>query len=141
VSPDISIIARAYCQRARLIRRSLLAAHHLAPIAACDRVFDRLQPDPRAQLAEAVLERLDGPILRYSMRLELLGIARRLRLSRFDACLIIAQVQHRAANGPAAPVSPRPSQGAPRPLQRFLPLAIAGMIQLGIVAAAWVILS
>jgi hypothetical protein len=92
VQRDISIIAREYCRRARLIRTALVAAR-----AERADFVDTAPADPRSQFADEVLSRLDGSILRYSMRLELLDIARSMKLSRFEASLIIAQVQHRSA--------------------------------------------
>lgn len=86
-----------------------------------------------------VIERLDGPILRYSMRLELMSNAAQLGISRFDAALVIAQVQHRAAGarfqhgGDESP--------AAAPLYGYLPFAVAVIVQLSILAGAWAIIS
>jgi len=48
-----------------------------------------------ADFAAAVENVLEGGLLRYSKRLELLKLAKRLGLERFQAALIIAQVQYR----------------------------------------------
>jgi hypothetical protein len=87
------------------IRSRRAAIQNLAVRPAATRIvpspLDISENDEHVKLrfAREVLERLDGPVLRYSMRLELHGIARRLGIARFDANLIIAQVQHRAGGG------------------------------------------
>jgi len=48
-----------------------------------------------AEFAAAVAENLEGGILRYSKRLELLQLAKVLRIDRYRAAVIIAKVQHR----------------------------------------------
>jgi hypothetical protein len=45
--------------------------------------------------AVIVEKALDGPVLRYSKRLELLRRAKRMGIGRFEANLVIATVQHR----------------------------------------------
>lgn len=47
---------------------------------------------------QRVLDAVDGPILRYSVRQRLLKQADRLGIHRFEANLIIATVQHRRRN-------------------------------------------
>jgi hypothetical protein len=57
-------------------------------------------PDPACQaFADLVVEHMDGDILRYSQRTALLRQASRLGIGRFEANLVIAAVQHRAARG------------------------------------------
>jgi len=53
----------------------------------------------RTVFASAVTEALDGPVLRYSIRLALLKQASRLGLGRFEANLVIAEVQHTQPRG------------------------------------------
>jgi len=59
------------------------------------------RPDysPASELARAVVASMDGPFLRYSARQRLLSRAARLGISRFEANLIIAAVQHRVRAG------------------------------------------
>jgi len=56
----------------------------------------------RAAFASAVRECLDGPVLRYSLRKALLKQASRLGVGRFEANLVIAEVQHAARDAPFA---------------------------------------
>ena len=55
---------------------------------------------PATRFAERVAKSLDGPILRYSMRMELLKQAERMGIERFEANLIIAAIQHRMRQRP-----------------------------------------
>jgi hypothetical protein len=57
--------------------------------------LDTLSLPPEREFAEAVEQALEGRMLRYSKRLELLQLARALHLERFQAAVIIAQVQYR----------------------------------------------
>jgi len=57
--------------------------------------LDALSLPPEREFAEAVEHALEGRMLRYSKRLELLQLARELHLERFQAAVIIAQVQYR----------------------------------------------
>jgi hypothetical protein len=98
VQRDIDHIARQYCRLARTRRRMVIAR----AATALPKVID----DPRAQFAREVIDRLDGPILRQSKRDELMRIASDLHIGRFDACLIIAQVQHQAEIAPVVEVAP-----------------------------------
>lgn len=144
------------CRAARALR----ARHAGAPRelhAALERLTVRLPttriaPSPappppeiaRMRLAREVLERLDGPILRYSMRLDLYRLARRLGISTFDASLIIAQVQHAAASRSAVE-TPEASTGhnpdRPDAGRAATPLALlaALLTQAAIVGAGWAI--
>ncbi|MGA2497733.1 MAG: hypothetical protein ABSH20_08330 [Tepidisphaeraceae bacterium] len=59
---------------------------------------------PTTRVAEIVFidevrQRLDGRVLRYSCREELLSRAEELGIGRFDANLLIASVQHHASAG------------------------------------------
>jgi hypothetical protein len=61
--------------------------------------------------AARVRTHLNGQILRYSDRLELLRAAERLRIERFRANLIIATVQHEMAGATAGtPLETRPAR-------------------------------
>lgn len=51
---------------------------------------------PAATFAALVRERMDGPVLRYSRRTDLIRAAERSGIGRFEANLIIAAVQHEA---------------------------------------------
>jgi hypothetical protein len=62
---------------------------------------------PAAEFAELVAHSLEGPILRYSNRQALLAEAERRGISRFEANLIIAAVQHQSDR------APRPSRPTP----------------------------
>ncbi|MBV8781668.1 MAG: hypothetical protein JO353_09740 [Phycisphaerae bacterium] len=58
-------------------------------------------PQPRSDVrnfAAAVAASMDGPVLRYSRRRELLARAEGLGIERFNANLLIAAVQHRLAS-------------------------------------------
>jgi hypothetical protein len=55
-----------------------------------------VRDDPHSEFAHYVQSQLEGPILRYSLRLKHLREAERRGIGRFEANLIIAAVQHRA---------------------------------------------
>jgi len=135
---DITLIAREYCQRSRLVRRAVVAARTRPPRRTW---VDFIEQSPRERFAGEVINRLDGTILRYSMRLQLLHIGGQLGLSRFDACLIIAQVQHRATQAPPARRIQCPLSPKPRRLSRCAPYVAAGILQLCIFVAAWAVVS
>jgi hypothetical protein len=65
--------------------------------------------DRSTQFAALVAGQAFGSVLCYSQRLALLRTAARLGLSRFEANLIIASVQH----------GREPREAAPRPIERF----------------------
>lgn len=105
-------------------------------------------PAGHGEFAEAVAERLEGGLLRYSKRLELLELAKELGIERFQAALLIAQVQYRQGRlGPVAGAEPegvRVGSGLPaanRRAEMFLKAAalflIAALIDLIIVQAVF----
>jgi hypothetical protein len=55
-----------------------------------------------------VLSQLEGRILQYSRRLELLKVAKQLGITRFHANLVIASVQHQFAEPAAGPFVTEP---------------------------------
>jgi len=76
-------------------------------------VYDTVE----ARFADAVESALEGGLLRYSKRLELLGIARSWGLERFQATLIMALVQYR--HGHSSLLSPpKPMDDDETPSQR-----------------------
>jgi hypothetical protein len=86
-----------------------------------------------AQVFGAVVARhARDPVLRYSTRLNLLRLAQKLGIGRFDANLIIAVAQHRAEK--CAPLTPVKSSWW------ITPLAIA-ITQGAIIFSAWLIVS
>lgn len=78
--------------------------------------------------ARAVGDRLDGGVLRWDDRRDLIARARRLGIDRFEANLIIASVQHNAPTVPA-------SQEAGASWTHSV--AIFAIVQSVIVVAAW----
>jgi hypothetical protein len=87
--------------------------------------------------AAMVHEALDGGILRYTQRLRLLKAAASMGIGRFDANLIIATVQHRFGQPPAAEPT---ADSTPR--QGWLPLllvflCIQGLILTGLGLLFW----
>lgn len=90
-------------------------------------------------LAEAhfdalVRERVSGPVLRYSVRQELLQCAECLGIGRFQASLVIATVQHERRHL-LEPATPEPADGG-----IVLPLVAAGILQAAILLGAWWVL-
>ncbi len=69
-------------------------------------------------LVAAVVQRMEGPLLRYPARVALLKQAQRAGLGKFDANLIITAVQHRMGERIAR--APRPD----RPWMRTLVIAL-----------------
>lgn len=135
-----------FCRQARRIRARFAGRPHelhaalrsLSTRATATRTIpeipDDLEEHARARFVRAVIERLDGTVLRYSLRLELLDIAGRLGLTRFDANVIIAQVQHHAGIYDARLAEP---PKAPLWSRRLLPLVVAIGMQAGLIFAAW----
>jgi hypothetical protein len=70
-----------------------------APSDAGKRVFIGPEPEglkiPQQQFLAAVEKAMEGPFIRYSKRLQLMELAKSLRIGRFQANLLIAQVQQR----------------------------------------------
>lgn len=141
---DLCRAARAL--RARLAgspRKLHAALEQLVVRPPTARIVPSPVPPPaeqaRMRFARDVLERLDGPILRYSMRLELYKLARRKGLSIFEANLVIAQVQHAAGAGRADDVADgRPTPDSPGGGRLVLLLAAAAT-QAAILGAGWAI--
>jgi hypothetical protein len=78
-----------------------------------------------------VADRLEGKFLRYSTRLELLQIAAELGISRFQANLMIAAVQHQLGDE----ITGLPAQQS-RSRWPLIMVAVL-VLQSGIVLAAW----
>jgi hypothetical protein len=91
------------------------------PLACSPLIADRF--------AQEVVDMIDGPVLRYSRRLALLRRAEQLRISRFEANLIIAVVQRELGSG--VPEAEKPAGGIAAPLTLFL------LLQAAILALAW----
>jgi len=142
---------RAYLREARRLRgafaagspelyRSLqhLADRHNAASPAFSEGPSRL-PGNRthaahraAAFARYAAAQLDGRVLRYSRRLELLKTADQLGIGRFHANLIIAAVQHEATGPGLFPEGPSPSR-----LIRSLPMLTFLLVQGMILAGLW----
>jgi len=77
---------------------------------------------------------MDGPVLRYSQRRELLAVAQRTGIGRFEANLIIAAVRHRQVENHSSEAAPGDS--APRRAFSLTPglvvLAVESLIASGI---------
>jgi hypothetical protein len=89
--------------------------------------------DPSAEFSEYVRSKLDGPVLRYSQRLELVKVAERCGIGRFEANLVIASVLHREGRG-------QEYEMAPENAGWLAPLLTAVVLQGVIVAGAWWVL-
>ena len=85
-----------------------------------------------ADFAEYVRGRLNGPVLRYSARLELLKEAQRRGLGRFEANLVIAAVLYRSGMGQEYELRPK--------TEWVWPALTAVALQAVIVAGAWWVL-
>lgn len=142
-SSDPSCAVRQLVGEARRVRSRLAGSPRQMHAALRDLTVrppaTRIVPSPlppeetaRLRFAREVIERLDGPILRYSMRLDLYKLARRLGLSLFDANLIIAQAQHARCDRGAAE-----STAAPRAW--MIPALAVVTTQAAILGAGWAI--
>ena len=85
--------------------------------------------DPSADFADFVRARLDGPVLRYSQRLELIKEAGRRGIGRFEANLVIAAVLHREGRGQEYELRPEAKWVAP--------VVTFAAVQGAILAGAW----
>jgi len=91
----------------------------------------------RAAFASAVRECLDGPVLRYSLRKALLKQASRLGVGRFEANLVIAEVQHAARDSPfATQNAPLATRNVPI-ATRNAPFATRGKVSAGSRHSSW----
>ena len=100
---------------------------------------DETAGGPPAEFAREVARALDGPVLRYSSRLELLRIARRLGIGQFEANLIIALVQHEKAVD--VPVFRRHEKTTDVPVFRWVGVAgIVLMIESILILGGWLLL-
>jgi hypothetical protein len=115
-------------------------------LAALARRADRTRPravsvettkpdsDVRA-FARAVTTAMEGPILRFSRRQELIRQAENLGIRRFDANLLIAAVQHRMGG---AQIEHFDQSISGKSLWRFaVPIGLAIGVQVVIVLGAW----
>jgi hypothetical protein len=96
---DIDFVRRARKLRATLAARPDQLHRALKEMTAPEQQLIEPAPKPasRAQVfAELVVGQLQGDLLRYSARLDLLRQADRMGIERFEANLIIAAMQHRA---------------------------------------------
>lgn len=89
-------------------------------------------PSQAATFAALVSERLEGRVLTYSRRLELLATAQDLGVGRFEANLIIAAVQHRLA---AARTSIEPAPAGS--FRKALPIVGFLLVQSFILISLW----
>jgi hypothetical protein len=91
-------------------------------------------PRPADDFAAKILRRIRNGVLSYSDRLHLLAVAEELGISRFDANLIIAAVQHRAQ----AKASPEARTSRFR-LPGFESVIAFAAVQASILFLVWVI--
>ncbi|MGE5609353.1 MAG: hypothetical protein ACM359_08870 [Bacillota bacterium] len=89
----------------------------------------RINPALAATFTADIIRSLDGPVLRYSQRLALLRRAADLGISRFEANLLIAAVQHRCVTT-SAPTTPNRAN-------RLLLMAFAAGVQSLIAFLIW----
>ena len=85
--------------------------------------------------AQAVSTAMEGPILRFSRRQQLIRQAQRLGIRRFDANLLIAAVQHRL--GSVKTKHPVQSNSDSSPWRFALPIGLAIGLQAIILIGAW----
>src|SRR5438132_12641683 len=83
--------------------------------------------------ADFVRRRLDADVLRYSNRLELLRLAERFNIGRFEALLLIARVQHQAKR--------MLSRSRIKSPTRLAVLAAAGVTQAALALLAWIFIA
>jgi hypothetical protein len=87
--------------------------------------------------AQAVSTALEGPVLRFSRRQQLIHQAEALGIRRFDANLLIAAVQHRLGNEKVSkPVKPKHNRSP----WRLAPFGLAIGVQAVILFGAWSLL-
>jgi hypothetical protein len=94
-------------------------------------------PSEVRAFAQQVALATTGPCLRYSQRLQLFALANQAGITRFDANLIIAAIEHRAGKNRAdvEPGDARKSLTRPSIL-----LSAAAAVQVAIVFAGWIML-
>lgn len=143
IEPLLDYRRNARRVRCRLGHDSIGKQHALAALAKrVDRVRRRVEPEPiqtadngvRA-FAKAVSEAMDGPILRFSRRQELIWQAESLGIRRFDANLLIAAVQHRLGSERAVAVVPSKTKHSAWRIA--LPVGLAIALQAIIVLSVW----
>jgi hypothetical protein len=153
---DPDAVALEYVRRARQLRALLghapSAPHRsLAQLGSAGgphraRGLEGIDEPARSAFSRDVIDRLDGTVLRQSMRRELFRLADRKGLSRFEANLVIAQVQHRAAAADrfiTGAIAGGQGLGGNRSrlAGRALPWLVAAGVQAAIGIGAWIVLS
>jgi hypothetical protein len=154
----VSPAAASYVRQARRIRRTfctaptsrfvalrqLADAHDRAAATPADAPPHRGKDAAVHVFAQIVQANLCGPLLSFSARKRLMAQAERLGISRFDANLVIASVQHHAPgdDGPLAFIA-----ATPDPPRQVAWLRWAGLLaatvaaQIIVVLAIWAMIS
>jgi hypothetical protein len=141
--PEFSIaMARLSVARRAAIRRGCITDQrkpsstrivrpHVATVSAT------ADPSGVRAFAQQVALATTGPCLRYSQRLHLFDLASEAGISRFDANLIIAAIEHRAGKNRADVQAETESRSLARP---SILLSAAAVIQVAILFAGWIML-
>ncbi|CAN5598278.1 hypothetical protein BH09PLA1_BH09PLA1_32810 [soil metagenome] len=143
--PEFSEAARRFS----VARRAAIARGLVDEPRAAQRVRPR-ESDPRPGVISAAVEpgsvrdfarhvalATTGPFLRYSQRLQLFGLATQAGISRFDANLIIAAIEHRAGRNRTDVQVARPGRALARPSVVF---SAAAAVQVVILFVGWIML-
>jgi hypothetical protein len=154
----VPLSATTYVRQARRIRRAfcsaptsryvalrqLADAHDRAAAKADDVPLNRGKDAAVHVFAQIVQANLFGPLLSYSARQKLLAQAEKLGISRFDANLVIASVQHHAPGkeGPLGFIAAMPEPSRQVAWVRWAGLLAATLAaQIVVVLALWAMIS
>jgi hypothetical protein len=132
-SPSVSYVRQARRLRAIWRREPAKLHRELRELAKPPQPSVPASLGPAEKFARLVMGQVQGGVLRYSARLELLRQAAAMGIERFEANLIIAAVEHRV---------PRPTAGRRIALRteavsRTAIVATVVAVQAMIVLAAW----
>jgi len=121
--------------RRAAIKRGCVAQSR--PNGRVARVAVTENPNRVRAFAQQVALATTGPCLRYSQRLHLFAMANEAGISRFDANLIIAAVEHRAGKNRADVETATEHRSLARP---SILLSAAALLQVMILVAGWITL-
>ncbi len=99
-------------------------------------------PDPdKQQFFELILAQLDGGLLRYSKRLQLIKLAKQWSISEFEANLIIAHAQYHLGKLDAPDLTIRTDQKSPSRSEKIFSMLIrTGVIILLALLLDWLLI-
>ncbi|MBC8107538.1 MAG: hypothetical protein H7Z14_13180 [Anaerolineae bacterium] len=124
-------MSRGWITESRNVQSTRTVRPHLAPVAA------PADPNGVRAFAQQVALATTGSCLRYSQRLHLFALAKEAGISRFDANLIIAAIEHRSGKSRADVEAAHENRSLARP---SILVSTAALLQVMILVVGWITL-